>query len=578
MGVSQSTHQRVVDEARAREARTLTLQRSLKEAQRRLEQSIEAEDATQSMLEAEREASAAAMSNTQEDLARLRATLAAERRNHADVMEKQKDDYTREMRQMEQQFNAVKRAHLAQIEDLSRHLAETVAEREDDRQETEGEMARWETEVSHLRHQLAVSDMNMANLEETVSLLEQENNDLQALIDALSEKLRRTTTMHNNNAINNRKSFDFSDTESNFGWGETDERFLDEADEMATSPDTASPSPTAPVPPPRTRTPGTPRPLSTASDLSSHHHDDDDHTAVPAPAVVHDDATGVDLQRARNESWIPPKTGTSTVVHEPVQPSGQSTYATDVSDGAGSDAGSADSAETADSPPAPQLTPPVAVTTRPLLRLPPSPPPPPPRLPPPTPPPSSQQRKTVDLHTETTHAHDDDDAAAGLQPSSTVPPSSIPDWPLDSIGTRVVVSRYGEGVLRWVGRHAVHGEPRCGVELDRMSGKNNGMVGGFQYFVCKAGHGVLAKPTRVNAVQSRRSATARALPKLPTSAPMPLRQPTPPLRRRRHDNDIIMAPQRPGTWLEEDDASSQATDATHARTLPQFELSDALAL
>jgi septal ring factor EnvC (AmiA/AmiB activator) len=47
------------------------------------------------MLEAEREATTAAMSNTQEDLSQLRATIAAEKRNHIDVMERKDEGFAR---------------------------------------------------------------------------------------------------------------------------------------------------------------------------------------------------------------------------------------------------------------------------------------------------------------------------------------------------------------------------------------------------------------------------------------------------------------------------------------------------
>ena len=39
--------------------------------------------------------------------------------------------------------------------------------------------------------------------------------------------------------------------------------------------------------------------------------------------------------------------------------------------------------------------------------------------------------------------------------------------------------------------------PRVGVQLDRPTGINDGLVKGHRYFDCPAGHGVLVKPERV---------------------------------------------------------------------------------
>ena len=38
---------------------------------------------------------------------------------------------------------------------------------------------------------------------------------------------------------------------------------------------------------------------------------------------------------------------------------------------------------------------------------------------------------------------------------------------------------------------------RCGVELDDPVGRNNGSVGGEQYFTCADKHGVLVVPNKV---------------------------------------------------------------------------------
>ncbi|EGD74004.1 hypothetical protein PTSG_05702 [Salpingoeca rosetta] len=64
-------------------------------------------------------------------------------------------------------------------------------------------------------------------------------------------------------------------------------------------------------------------------------------------------------------------------------------------------------------------------------------------------------------------------------------------------GSRVTVTGYGEGTLRFYGPHAIKPGPRCGVELDRPIGLNNGTVADFQYFSCRPKHGVLVSPTKV---------------------------------------------------------------------------------
>lgn len=77
-----------------------------------------------------------------------------------------------------------------------------------------------------------------------------------------------------------------------------------------------------------------------------------------------------------------------------------------------------------------------------------------------------------------------------------------PNATADDIGKRVAVSGYKSlGVLRYFGFHKVHtDELRCGVELDKPLGKNNGTVKGHTYFSCTDKHGVLCKPDKVRLV------------------------------------------------------------------------------
>ena len=68
----------------------------------------------------------------------------------------------------------------------------------------------------------------------------------------------------------------------------------------------------------------------------------------------------------------------------------------------------------------------------------------------------------------------------------------------EHLGARVTVEGYDcPGTLRFFGEHAKTGLPRCGVELDRPLGKNNGKVKGNVYFSCKEQHGVLVAPGKV---------------------------------------------------------------------------------
>lgn len=71
------------------------------------------------------------------------------------------------------------------------------------------------------------------------------------------------------------------------------------------------------------------------------------------------------------------------------------------------------------------------------------------------------------------------------------------------VGKRVIVRGYAsEGILRFFGSHHESEKLRCGVELDKPLGKNNGSVRGHEYFVCAESHGVLCNPNKVTLLQS----------------------------------------------------------------------------
>lgn len=66
------------------------------------------------------------------------------------------------------------------------------------------------------------------------------------------------------------------------------------------------------------------------------------------------------------------------------------------------------------------------------------------------------------------------------------------------VGRLVTVRGYDSvGVLRFHGPHHLRGGLRCGVELDRPIGNNDGTVQGHEYFVCATRHGVLCVPNKV---------------------------------------------------------------------------------
>ena len=67
------------------------------------------------------------------------------------------------------------------------------------------------------------------------------------------------------------------------------------------------------------------------------------------------------------------------------------------------------------------------------------------------------------------------------------------------IGRRVLVEGYDSvGTLRFVGNHKIKDVTRCGVELDDDVGKNNGTVGGVEYFKTEHNKGVLVSPRKVS--------------------------------------------------------------------------------
>ncbi|EDQ86242.1 uncharacterized protein MONBRDRAFT_33902 [Monosiga brevicollis MX1] len=66
-------------------------------------------------------------------------------------------------------------------------------------------------------------------------------------------------------------------------------------------------------------------------------------------------------------------------------------------------------------------------------------------------------------------------------------------------GARVTIQGYPcAGTLRFYGPHKTRLGKRCGIELDKPIGKNNGTVDGHCYFTCEPHYGVLCNPVKVS--------------------------------------------------------------------------------
>ncbi|XP_061481800.1 kinesin-like protein KIF13B isoform X2 [Rhineura floridana] len=81
--------------------------------------------------------------------------------------------------------------------------------------------------------------------------------------------------------------------------------------------------------------------------------------------------------------------------------------------------------------------------------------------------------------------------------------NEVPDWLKE--GEYVTIGTNKTGTVRYVGPTDFQEGTWVGVELDLPSGKNDGSIGGRQYFKCNPGYGLLVKPSRVK----RTTGTAR---------------------------------------------------------------------
>uniref|UniRef100_G3SUG2 Kinesin family member 13B n=1 Tax=Loxodonta africana TaxID=9785 RepID=G3SUG2_LOXAF len=73
--------------------------------------------------------------------------------------------------------------------------------------------------------------------------------------------------------------------------------------------------------------------------------------------------------------------------------------------------------------------------------------------------------------------------------------SEVPEWLKE--GEYVTIGTNKMGIVRYIGPTDFQEGTWIGVELDLPSGKNDGSIGGKQYFKCNPGYGLLVKPSRV---------------------------------------------------------------------------------
>uniref|UniRef100_A0A8C3MSY5 Uncharacterized protein n=1 Tax=Geospiza parvula TaxID=87175 RepID=A0A8C3MSY5_GEOPR len=85
--------------------------------------------------------------------------------------------------------------------------------------------------------------------------------------------------------------------------------------------------------------------------------------------------------------------------------------------------------------------------------------------------------------------------SAGLYSSPTTRKNAL-DGEIQ-VGDRVLVVGQRTGTVRFCGTTKFAPGFWCGIELDKPHGKNDGSVGGVQYFSCLPRHGIFAPPSRV---------------------------------------------------------------------------------
>lgn len=102
--------------------------------------------------------------------------------------------------------------------------------------------------------------------------------------------------------------------------------------------------------------------------------------------------------------------------------------------------------------------------------------------------------------------------------------TEVPEWLRE--GEPVTVGAHKTGVVRYVGPTDFQEGTWVGVELDLPAGKNDGCIGGRQYFHCRPGHGLLVRPGRVRRAAGAGAARRRSLGLRPHGNPEPRRSST----------------------------------------------------
>ncbi|XP_043910945.1 CAP-Gly domain-containing linker protein 3 isoform X2 [Protopterus annectens] len=83
------------------------------------------------------------------------------------------------------------------------------------------------------------------------------------------------------------------------------------------------------------------------------------------------------------------------------------------------------------------------------------------------------------------------------------------------LGDRVLVDGQKVGTLRFCGTTEFASGQWIGVELDEPEGKNDGSVGGIQYFVCPSKHGIFAPVSKISKHTDQTPSSVTSTPKTP---------------------------------------------------------------
>ncbi|XP_048791251.1 CAP-Gly domain-containing linker protein 4 isoform X3 [Lagopus muta] len=109
--------------------------------------------------------------------------------------------------------------------------------------------------------------------------------------------------------------------------------------------------------------------------------------------------------------------------------------------------------------------------------------------------------------------------SAGLYSSSPAPRKTLYDERGIQVGDRVLVVGQRTGTVRFCGTTKFAPGFWCGIELDKPHGKNDGSVGGVQYFSCLPRYGIFAPPSRVQRLTGSMDSLAETSSKINHSFP-----------------------------------------------------------